>query len=77
MLACKLGCDDLYELGYLAVNDRGQVLTVQPHEAAQGALVSELIARLSGRTCKAFTAATSAYFEWHRRNKFRGNTDTP
>ena len=72
MLACKLGCDDLYELGYISVDAAGTVITVEPSEKLHGTLVAGLIARLQGSPCLAFTAANAHYYQWHRDSKFAG-----
>ncbi|HEY4454770.1 MAG TPA: hypothetical protein VGN81_10710 [Pseudonocardiaceae bacterium] len=77
MLACKFGCDDLYELGYITVDRAGVVWTVKPDAARHGDTLTESIARVRGRRCRAFTEANSDYFEWHRTNTFRINEAEP
>lgn len=72
MLACKFGCDDLYELGYISVDANGMITVVPPDIIECGQLVSERIAAMDGLPCLAFTEANAKYFQWHRQIKFRG-----
>ncbi|QUQ68284.1 hypothetical protein [Kutzneria sp. CA-103260] len=74
MLACKLGCDDFYELGYISVGPDGTIITVTPDDAVHGPLVAKRIASLAGAPCLAFTAANAHYFEWHRTNTYPRTT---
>jgi hypothetical protein len=74
MLACKLGCDDLYELGYITVNDDGVIISTDPRVPQLGNHLSTLIARLAGQSCRAFTIANANYFKWHRETRFRRTT---
>ncbi|MEV0680616.1 hypothetical protein AB0I60_29285 [Actinosynnema sp. NPDC050436] len=67
MLACHLGCDRLYELGYLAVGEDGSVLT-----APAGGALAEQLAPLAGRTTGAHHGGSARYFAWHRERVFRG-----
>ncbi|QFZ22443.1 HNH endonuclease [Saccharothrix syringae] len=64
MLACSLGCDRLYELGYLAVDERGAVLVSADD-------LPELRA-LAGRVVGAHHERSAGYFAWHREHVFRG-----
>jgi hypothetical protein len=65
MLACSLGCDRLYELGYVTVGPDGAVLT----SPVEGALAEQL-ARLDGRVTRAHHVASAGYFAWHREHVF-------
>ena len=64
MLACKLGCDALYEHGYLVVNKDGIV------EAGKDSIPSnnygELVSGRIGNRCMAHGPTTEKYFSWHR-----------
>lgn len=60
MLACVLGCDALFEYGYVGVDASG---VVRVSNALEGA--GEAAAYLWGRKCEAFTPARAKYFEWH------------
>jgi hypothetical protein len=66
MLACHLGCDRLYELGYVTVDAHGTVRTAD----ATGA-VAEQLAALAGRRTDKHGPATERYFAWHRTEVFR------
>lgn len=71
MLACKLGCDDLYELGYISVDDSGTIITVEADPDRHGKHLAALIDQLRGKRCSAFSEANQEYYRWHRVNKFR------
>ncbi len=65
MSACRLGCDSLFELGYVVVARDGtirrgprRIPTTEDLEFAAAALL--------GRTCNAWNAATERYFAHHR-----------
>jgi hypothetical protein len=68
-LLCSLGCDALYERGYVSVDDRGRFLI-----ARIGTRAGDLRRRLAStkELCRVWTAEASAYFEWHRENRYRG-----
>ena len=61
MLACALGCDTLFELGYVVVRDDG---TVVEGKCATGAL-ADAVGALGGRRCGAFNENTAANFHRH------------
>lgn len=60
-LMCKMGCDDLFEKGYIGVK-QGEVVLLRP--ARLEAMQSRLL-KLQGRECTAWRDKTKAYFEWH------------
>ncbi|NAS23659.1 hypothetical protein GT755_18415 [Herbidospora sp. NEAU-GS84] len=69
MLACTLGCDSLYEHGYIGISDDGVVelspeLLGHPH-------LNEHARRLAGRPVAAWTGSSRDYFAWHAANVFR------
>lgn len=70
MLACSFGCDRLFELGYVTVDEGGAVVT-----AATGGPLDAHLRLLEGRMTYAFHERSARYFEWHRRNVFRGRPD--
>ncbi|HEX7662155.1 MAG TPA: hypothetical protein VF444_22025 [Pseudonocardiaceae bacterium] len=70
MLACRLGCDELYERGYISVDENGTIVTVKPDVGRYGQLVSAHLSRVAGLTCEAFTEASAQYFEYHRTKRF-------
>ena len=65
---CNLGCDELYERGFIAVE--GDVVVVAARAASTEALRSHLEA-LEGKTVFGPPGAAK-YFAWHRREVFRG-----
>jgi hypothetical protein len=71
MLACKFGCDALFEDGYLAVHQDGTVLVATVADGLSHIVVERLHA-LRGRVCGAFTVESAHYFGWHRHNVFLG-----
>ncbi|MGF7033472.1 hypothetical protein J2T17_004420 [Paenibacillus mucilaginosus] len=60
-LMCKMGCDDLYEKGYLGVVEG----KIRPFRRSSLPVVAERLNSLSGRTCSAWNDKTSVYFKWH------------
>jgi predicted restriction endonuclease len=70
MAACAFGCDDLYERGYLAVDDDGLVI-ISPTVMEWTTPLGKRLAELRGRTCKASTDGSRGYFAWHREHIFR------
>jgi hypothetical protein len=70
MLACKFGCDSLFESGYITVDDAGRVRS-SAEEGLRGRLRDHLD-QLHGRLCGAHRDESQPYFEWHRANVYRG-----
>ncbi|MCX6499543.1 MAG: hypothetical protein NTU93_12205 [Arthrobacter sp.] len=62
MLACSLGCDALFELGYITVDIDGRV---RPASTVDPAL-EQVLKSLSGARCLAFSDATAVNFQFHR-----------
>jgi hypothetical protein len=70
MRACRLGCDELFERGYLCVDSdgfikAGIVLTASTNELK--VFARELI----DRSCAAHSFASEKYFAWHRQHPIR------
>ncbi|SDS89134.1 hypothetical protein SAMN04489743_1131 [Pseudarthrobacter equi] len=63
MAACALGCDAVFERGYIKVNPAG-VIEVGPRQAATEHL-SAFVADLVGKKVAAFGPHTAKYFAWH------------
>lgn len=62
MPMCRMGCDDLYERGYISVKDGKIVGLNQEHttpaiEKAKDAVI--------GNQCRYYTDRTIEYFQWH------------
>lgn len=64
MLACSLGCDELFELGYLVVDDEGAVRAGRP---AESEALRSVVDQLVGGSCTAHNARTAADFQRHSR----------
>jgi putative restriction endonuclease len=68
MLACRFGCDELYERGYISVASNGSILTT-----SAATLTDDMEIRLSefdGLSCSALSHTNEKYFLWHRENIF-------
>lgn len=61
---CKLGCDELYERGFLSVRNGAVVVLKWPSKSP--ALTSTLQS-LEGKTCSHWNEGTIPYFRWHLR----------
>ena len=71
--ACALGCDALYEAGYLTVDRSGHIIAAAgPHPRA----VAQRLDQLARRRINAHTPATEPYFRWHRDNTFIDAAET-
>lgn len=68
MAACKLGCDEMYERGYIAVNSTGIILATNLPTSTD---LSPILGVLKGRTCTAHRASTANYFETNLQAVFR------
>ncbi|WP_410568582.1 hypothetical protein [Amycolatopsis sp. cmx-4-61] len=73
MLACSMGCDALYESGWITVDATGTVRAHVPDDLPAGGLRARLTP-LAGRQCGAHSAASEPYFAWHRHAVFRGGS---
>jgi hypothetical protein len=69
MLVCSLGCDTLYEKGYIAVDREGLIVRMarilQPD-------VEIYLAPLVGNSCLRFNNRTAPHYAWHHANTFKG-----
>lgn len=61
---CKFGCDDLYERGYIGVED-GKVCILQ-HDLPESD-IERVLGDLDGNRCGEWSESTKKYFEWHVR----------
>ena len=66
MPICTLGCDALYEAGWVTVDD-GVVKTARTASPA----LSDVLGGLSGTKCTYWVPARESYFRWHRGNRFK------
>lgn len=67
MLVCVMGCDALYEKGYISVDNAG---IVQSTQKVQGPIY-DVITEISGKSCSKFGPQSAQYFAWHWQNVFR------
>ena len=65
MLACKFGCDDLFEKGYISVDSTGRVT---PSEKLNDKVALAHLTILVDAI--AFKGTQAKYFEWHYANRF-------
>jgi hypothetical protein len=64
MIACTLGCDHLFELGYVYIDPKG---VVRPRaSAAATPELNDAIERIAGRICAAHSSASEPFFAAHR-----------
>ena len=65
MAACALGCDAVFERGYVQVSEKGTVEAGPVREG--GEHLQGFIDYLVGRNVVVFSPATEDYFKWHAR----------
>lgn len=61
---CKLGCDELYERGFISVSDGLVVVIKWPTEDSA---LTTILKSLDGNSCSYWNEGTKAYFKWHLR----------
>jgi len=66
---CLLGCDALYERGFVGVREKGGIVLTGAHSAPA---LKAALRILRGRHCQAWNLATAKYFEWHLSRRFQG-----
>lgn len=74
MLACALGCDKLFEEGYVGVGEQGQIL-VSPEVGYASHLQAYVKEHLEGRQVSWHTQGRAGYFAWHRTRTFIADLD--
>ncbi|MGH3862704.1 hypothetical protein [Actinokineospora sp.] len=67
MAACAFGCDLLFELGYITVDEDGWIRTAEALPSGRFADHVNLVGTLR---CSAHRPETEPYFAWHRANRF-------
>ncbi|WP_201468158.1 HNH endonuclease signature motif containing protein [Janibacter melonis] len=60
MLLCALGCDALFEWGYIKVDPQG---VIRRGTRTRNAYLADRVATLDGRRCRKHSKVTAAYFE--------------
>jgi hypothetical protein len=70
MPACVLGCDALFERGYVGVDSTGRLVAAE--RAMSIPAVADTLARFAGRETPAWSPSREPYFAWHRLKTFLG-----
>ena len=73
MRACKLGCDELYERGYIHVDSDGYIRAGEKarRETVLNSDLQDIISSLDGKKFNSFNKEKNGkYFEWKRKNTF-------
>ena len=71
MLACKFGCDELFERGYISVDESATVITSQLPPELQNSALARKLEDLTGRTLPIdFVQPRGVYFDWHLHETF-------
>lgn len=65
---CNIGCDVLYERGYIGINEKGKILTTKSLSTTRE--VKRILARLKNRGCSHWQEGNSKYFSWHYLRRF-------
>ena len=66
MLICALGCDALFEWGYIVVTTDGHM---EPGTPAETPALETAVAKLTGERCTAYDEVTAPSFALHRQMK--------
>lgn len=66
MIACALGCDALFEHGYVSVTGDGLIQATAKSDGEEH--LHEMVASLHGRSVTNFNRDSRPYYEWHRIN---------
>lgn len=62
--ACRFGCDDLYERGYIVVDENGVIASLTGYATTPD--LNDQVSALVGRVCPWWTVGSEPYFAWHR-----------
>ncbi len=66
IIACALGCDALFEHGYVVVNQQGKVEATSKSDSDPH--LQEMVSRLDGKRVTGYHPDSEPYFAWHRKN---------
>lgn len=76
MATCRLGCDELFERGYICVSDDGAVIASAAVQSSVH-VIAYVSQHLAGKVFRKTMAGRRSYFAWHRENRFiAGEPDT-
>jgi hypothetical protein len=73
MPACKFGCDELYEQGYIYVEYGGNI--VARENARKTPEMQPYIAALTRKNCSHWSPESEPYFAWHRTQEVKMDWD--
>ena len=59
---CKFGCDELYEKGYIGVQN-GTVVEVK--HGCKTSFINNYISKVIGNKCNSWSRGSKKYFDWH------------
>lgn len=65
--ACLIGCDALFELGYVGVNSKGLFKTTKKPLPKE---LSKVLRLIQNHRCHKFSSETKQYFDWHYKRIF-------
>jgi hypothetical protein len=69
MPMCLMGCDALYEAGYVTVDVGHVQVTRVDHR-----VLTESLRNLEGNPCPYWSSKTEKYFRWHKQNTFKAHS---
>jgi hypothetical protein len=66
MLACVLGCDSLFDKGFIYIDQKGIIKVSRKTDGYPD--LSQFVSAIEGRVAKAFSENAKDFFSWHERN---------
>lgn len=66
MLACVLGCDSLFDRGFIYIDQNGIIKVSSKSDDYPD--LSQFVSAIDGQLAKAFSETAKDYFAWHERN---------
>ena len=66
MLACVLGCDSLFDKGFIYIDQSGTIKVTSKSDGYPD--LSQFVSALDGQVAKAFSTNAKGYFAWHETN---------
>ena len=68
MPICKFGCDELYEKGYISIQD-GMVIKME--KIPTNLSVQNYMNKIIGNQCRYWNKKSKKYFNWHFKSHFK------
>jgi hypothetical protein len=66
MLACVLGCDSLFDKGFIYIDQNGVIKVSSKSDGYPD--LSQFVSAIDGQVATAFSESAKHYFAWHERN---------